>query len=100
MKQIKSQTYERSLLDYTTGKEYRVNIIKTLEEGDEPNEGWRETHEIYGNLTEMNRDDIMDALGRQERSSQYGGQRYVSAPRILTCNPITTVMVQSGGLDI
>ncbi len=56
--------------------------------------------EIYGNLTEMNRDDIMDALGRQERSSQYGGQRYVSAPRILTCNPITTVMVQSGGLDI
>lgn len=100
MKQIKSQTYERSLLDYTTGKEYRVNIIKTLEEGDEPNEGWCETHEIYGNLTEMNRDDIMDALGRQERSSQYGGQRYVSAPRILTCNAITTVMVQSGGLDI
>jgi hypothetical protein len=48
----------------------------------------------------MNREDIMNALARQERSSQFGGQRYVSAPRILTCNPITTIMVQSGGLDI
>jgi hypothetical protein len=100
MKQIKSETYERSLRDDTTGKEFRVDIIKTLEEGDEPTEGWRETHTIYGNLTEMNREDIMNALARQERSSQYGGQRNVSAPRILTCNPITTIMVQSGGLDI
>jgi hypothetical protein len=100
MKQIKSETYERSLRDDTTGREFKVDIIKTLEEGDEPTEGWRETHTIYGNLTEMNREDIMNALARQERSSQYGGQRYVSAPRILTCNPITTIMVQSGGLDI
>mgnify|MGYP003336204629 CR=1 FL=1 len=100
MKKIKSKTYECGLRDYKTGKEFEVFIIKTLEEGDEPHVAWVENHTIYGNLTEMNREDLLSALCRQERSSQYGGQRYVGEPRILFCNEIVTIITQSGGLDI
>lgn len=96
---IKSETWKCCISDYKNGGEHPVTIIKTVEAVDST-QGWRETTVFLGDLRSMDENDIMNSMARQERSSQYGGQRFVGSPEIVTRNHACTVMVQEGGLDI
>jgi hypothetical protein len=97
---MESKTWKCCISNYANGGEVPVTITKTVEMIDESTQRWREVTVFIGDLTRMTHEDIMDSMARQERSSQYGGQRYVARPQIVSRTPICTVMVQEGGLDI
>jgi hypothetical protein len=82
------------------GRVVEVQVERILTETDDPTEAWTETTTIYGDLRDFDREEIFDRVARQERCSQYGGQRYVSSPMMICHDETATVITQSGGLDI
>ena len=73
-----------------------VSITREWKHGENPEDGWTETHVIYGDVRGLTSEGVLNQVARGEKRAGWCGDSFVWAARIVESNEDRTVVEQQG----